>query len=128
MYRRPYRVAPAVVFHQPAILPGRRHALRSGRPRRRDQGGGNFAPYTTYDTLTALSVNGMIDAVVTKGDVSMLSQIQQIQDQRLKDTGGEMDMLNGPGYLVVGPGLGGRTQPRHQHWIHPDLPLTRSRP
>jgi hypothetical protein len=76
-----------------------------------DQGGGNFAAYTTYDTLTALSVNGLIDAVVNRGDVAALAQIQQIQDQRLKVTGGQMAMLNGLAYLVGGQDFEGEYNP-----------------
>ena len=76
-----------------------------------DQGGGNFAGYTTYDTLTALSVDGMIDAVINKGDVAARSQIQQISDQRLKVTGGEMDVLNGLTYLVLGQDFEGEYNP-----------------
>lgn len=76
-----------------------------------DQGGGNFADYTTYDTLTALSVDGMIRAVVGGGDVAAMSQIQQIQDPRLTDTGGEMSMLGGLTYLVLGQVFEGEYDP-----------------
>lgn len=67
-----------------------------------DLGGGNFGDYTTYDTLTALSVNGMINAVVNNGNVAALSQLQQIHDSRLQVTGGEMQMLGTQAFLVVG--------------------------
>ncbi len=76
-----------------------------------DEGGGNFANYVTYDTLTALSVNGLITAVVNHGDVAALSQIQQIQDQRLQVTGGEMAMLNNLAYLVLGQDFQGQYTP-----------------
>ncbi len=76
-----------------------------------DQGGGNYSDYSTYDALTALNVNGMITAVVNKGDVAALSQIQQIQDPRLTDTGGEMSMLNGLAYLVLGQIFEGEYDP-----------------
>jgi len=73
--------------------------------------GGTFANYTTYDTLTALSIDGMINAVVNRGDIAALSQIQQIQDPRLTDTGGEMAMLNGLTYLVLGQDFQGEYDP-----------------
>ena len=76
-----------------------------------NEGNNTYANYTTYDSLTALSVNGMINAVVTKGDVAALSQIQQIQDPRLRVTGGEMKMLNGLAYLVVGQDFEGQYNP-----------------
>ena len=76
-----------------------------------DQGGGSFANYTTYGTLTALSVNGLIGAVVNKGDVAALSQIQQIDGQPFKVTGGEMAALNGLTYMVVGQDFEGEYNP-----------------
>jgi len=76
-----------------------------------DHGSGQFANYTTYDTLTALSVDGLIKAVITNGDVAALSQIQQIQDQRLKVTGGEMQILGGVAFLVVGQDFEGQYNP-----------------
>jgi len=76
-----------------------------------DQGSGQFANYTTYDTLTALSVDGLIKAVVTNGDAAALSQIQQIQDQQLKVTGGEMQMLGNTAFLVVGQDFEGQYNP-----------------
>ncbi len=73
-----------------------------------DLGGGTFAPnYTTYDTLTALSVNGLITAVVDGGSVTTQSQLQQIQDARLQVTGGEMQMLGGQAFLVLGQNFQG---------------------
>jgi hypothetical protein len=67
-----------------------------------DQGGGNFGAYTTYNTLTALSVDGLINAVVNGGDVAALSQIQQIQDSRLQVTGGAMQLIGNQAFLVLG--------------------------
>ena len=45
-----------------------------------DLGGGTFvdANYETYDTLTVLSVDGLIKAVVDGGSVTALSKMQQI--------------------------------------------------
>jgi hypothetical protein len=67
-----------------------------------DLGNNTFGTYTTYDTLTALSVNGMINAIVNNGDVAALSQLQQIHDSRLQVTGGEMKMLGTQALIVVG--------------------------
>lgn len=67
-----------------------------------DLGNNTFADYTTYDTLTALSVDGLINAVVNNGDVLALSQLQQVHDSRLQVTGGEMKMLGTQALLVVG--------------------------
>jgi hypothetical protein len=76
-----------------------------------DLGGGTFAPYTTYNTLTALKVSGMIQAVVTRGNVAALCQIQQIHDPRLKVTGGEMEPLGNLVYLTVGQDFEGEYNP-----------------
>jgi hypothetical protein len=76
-----------------------------------DLGGGQFASYTTYDTLTALSVNGLIQAVINQGDVAGLSQIQQIHDPHFKITGGEMAMLGNQAFLVVGQDFEGEYNP-----------------
>lgn len=70
-----------------------------------------FANYTTYDTLTALSVDGMINAVINGGSVASLSQIQQTSDPKFKVTGGELSMLNGLAYLVVGQTFEGQYNP-----------------
>ena len=76
-----------------------------------DLGGNNFANYTTYDTLTALNVDGMISAVVNYGDVAAQAQIQQIQNPVFKVTGGEMSMLGGLMYLVGGQDFEGQYNP-----------------
>ena len=68
----------------------------------------NFGSYITNDSLTALSVNGMINAVVNGGDLLALSKIQQIHDSRLQDTGGEMQMLGTQAFLVVGQDFEGQ--------------------
>jgi len=72
-----------------------------------DLGGGNFGNYTTYPTLTALNVDGLINAVVTSGDVAVLSQIQQIQGSAFQVTGGEMQMIGNQAFLVLGQNFQG---------------------
>ena len=67
-----------------------------------EQVGGTFGSYTTYDTLTALSIDGLISAVVNGVGAAALSGIQQIQDPRLQVTGGAMQMLGSQAYLVLG--------------------------
>ncbi len=67
-----------------------------------DQVGGTFGSYTTYDTLTALSVDGLISAVVNGAGAAALSGIQQIQDPRLQVTGGAMQLLGSQAFLVLG--------------------------
>ena len=44
--------------------------------------------FTTYDTLTALNIRGMINAVIKGGDVAKASAIRQISDPRFQVTGG----------------------------------------
>ena len=56
--------------------------------------------YTTYDTLTAMSVRGVIHAVIGGGDVA--SQIRQIRDPRLRVTGGQMATIGARTSLVFG--------------------------
>ena len=56
--------------------------------------------FTTYDTLSAISVSGLINAVIKNGNVA--SQVKQIQDSRLQVTGGEMNTIGNRTYLVVG--------------------------
>ena len=67
-----------------------------------EQLGGTFGSYTTYDTLTALSVDGLIAAVVNGAGAAALSGIQQIQDPRLQVTGGAMQLLGSQALLVLG--------------------------
>ncbi|WP_145951954.1 hypothetical protein [Paludisphaera borealis] len=56
--------------------------------------------FVTYDTLSAISVSGLIDAVVNNGDVA--AQVKQISDPRLAVTGGDMNAINGRTFLVFG--------------------------
>ena len=58
--------------------------------------------FTTYDTLTALSVSGLAEAVINGGDVTTLAGIRQISDPRLGVAGGGIAELNGRTYLVFG--------------------------
>lgn len=58
--------------------------------------------FTTYGTLTALSLKGLARAVISGGDVASLARIRQLSDPRLAVTGGDMAVLNGRTYLVFG--------------------------
>ena len=58
--------------------------------------------FTTYDTLTALSIKGLAQAVIDGGDVATLAKIRQMSDPRLAVTGGGMANLSGRTYLVFG--------------------------
>lgn len=58
--------------------------------------------FTTYNTLTALSIAGLAQAVITGADVAALANIRQMSDSRLAVTGGGMAALNGRTYLVFG--------------------------
>jgi hypothetical protein len=58
--------------------------------------------FSTYGTLTALSIKGLAQAVINGGDVARLARIRQMSDARLAVTGGDMASLNGRTYLVFG--------------------------
>lgn len=58
--------------------------------------------FTTYGTMTALSINGLIQAVVGGGDAATLARIRQMSDPRFAVSGGDMELLNGRTYLVFG--------------------------
>lgn len=58
--------------------------------------------FTTYGTLTALSLKGLAEAVINGGDVASLARIRQMSASRLAVTGGDMAALNGRTYLVFG--------------------------
>jgi hypothetical protein len=58
--------------------------------------------FTTYGTLTGLSIKGLIQAVITGGDVARPARIRQMSDSRLAVTGGGMAALNGRTHLVFG--------------------------
>jgi hypothetical protein len=62
--------------------------------------------FTTYDTLTSLSVKGLIDAVVSGGGIAR-AKIRQIASPRFQVTGGEMDAIGGRTYLVFGQNFEG---------------------
>ena len=63
--------------------------------------------YTTYDTLTSMSVSGMINAVINGGDVAHQSAIRQISDPRLEVTGGDLSMICGRAFLIFGQNFQG---------------------
>ena len=79
--------------------------------------------FTTYDTLTALSISGMINAVINGGDVAKGSAIRQISDPRLAVTGGDMATMGGRTYLVFGQDFQGGYIPFTDRptKLHPDL-------
>ncbi|MFM9011026.1 MAG: hypothetical protein ACKON8_09190 [Planctomycetota bacterium] len=58
--------------------------------------------FTTYGTLTALSIKGLAQAVINGGNVASLARIRQMSDSRLAVTGGDMATLNGRTYLAFG--------------------------
>lgn len=65
--------------------------------------------FTTFDTLTSISVSGLINAVVTGGDVA--SQVRQVQDPRLRVTGGEIAPIGHRSILVFGQDFEGGYNP-----------------
>jgi len=60
--------------------------------------------YTTYDTLTALSVSGLAEAVINgdAADLSTLANIRQISDPRMGTAGGVLTMLGNRAILTFG--------------------------
>ena len=60
--------------------------------------------FKTYDTLTALSLSGLAEAVINgdADELSTLADIRQISDPRLSVSGGGMLLLNGRSFLVGG--------------------------
>jgi hypothetical protein len=58
--------------------------------------------FKTYDTLTALSISGLAQAVIDGGDVAKMAKIRQMSDPRLGVAGGAMEALNGRTYLAFG--------------------------
>jgi len=58
--------------------------------------------YTTYSTLTGLSIKGLAQAVINGSDVARLARIRQMSDSRVAVTGGDMAALNGRTYLAFG--------------------------
>jgi hypothetical protein len=65
--------------------------------------------YTTYDTLTALSVSGLAEAVINgnAADLSTLANIRQISDPRMGMTGGVLTMVDGRAILTFGQNFQG---------------------
>ncbi len=64
---------------------------------------------TTFDTLSAINVPGLIRSVVHGGNIA--AQVRQVQDPRLQVTGGQMDALGGRDYLVMGQSFVGDYSP-----------------
>ena len=58
--------------------------------------------FTTYGTLTGLSIKGLIRAVINGGSVAKPARIRQLSDARVAVTGGSMAALNGRTYLAFG--------------------------
>ena len=58
--------------------------------------------FTTYGTLTGLSIKGLVRAVIHGGDVAGPARIRQRSDSRVAVTGGGMAALNGRTYLAFG--------------------------
>jgi hypothetical protein len=58
--------------------------------------------FTTYGTLTGLSITGLIRAVINGGNVARPAKIRQLSDSRVAVTGGGMKALNGRTYLAFG--------------------------
>ncbi|MDR3632971.1 MAG: hypothetical protein P4L84_03990 [Isosphaeraceae bacterium] len=72
-------------------------------------GGYSFDPvsgqFTTYDALSAISVSGLINAVVNHGAIG--AQVKQIQDPRLAVAGGQFAPVGNRAYLVFGQNFEG---------------------
>ena len=86
-------------------------------------GGYSFDPavnqFRTYDTLSSIGVSGLIDAVISGGDVA--AQVRQSRDPRLAVTGGQMDTIDGRTYLVFGQNFqGGYSFPATATQIYTD--------
>jgi len=59
--------------------------------------------FTTYDTLTAVDLAGVVDWVKNSGSATPLSSsVRQTSDATLKVTGGDMELVNGRAHLVFG--------------------------
>lgn len=72
-----------------------------------DSVGDNF---TTYNTLTALDLAGVVDWVQT-GTGSLASSVRQTSDPGLKVTGGELDLVGGKAFLTFGQDFEGGYTP-----------------
>ena len=58
--------------------------------------------YTTYDTLSAINISGLANAVMNGGNVAAGARIRQISDPRFEVTGGVMAPLGNRTDLVFG--------------------------
>ncbi len=66
--------------------------------------------FTTYNTLTALDLPGVVDWV-KNGSSSLASQVRQTTDAAVQVTGGRMDMVNGKTLLSFGQDFEGPYTP-----------------
>jgi hypothetical protein len=64
---------------------------------------------TTFDTLTAINLPGLMRSVVHGGNIA--AQVRQVHDPRLEVTGGQMDALGRRDYLVMGQSFIGDYSP-----------------
>ena len=58
--------------------------------------------FTTYDTLSALNIKGMVSAVINGGNFAKKAAIRQISNPRFQITGGDMTTIGGRTYVVFG--------------------------
>ncbi len=72
-----------------------------------DSGINNF---TTYDTLTALDLSGVVDWV-QHGTGTLAASVRQTSDPALQVTGGSMNLVNGRALLVFGQDFQGPYTP-----------------
>lgn len=66
--------------------------------------------FTTYNTLTALDLPGVVDWV-KNGSSSLASQVRQTTDSTVQVTGGRMDLVNGKTFLSFGQDFEGPYTP-----------------
>jgi hypothetical protein len=74
-----------------------------------DQITASYTSFTTWDTLTSLSISGLTNALLhptldAQGRIEVMAkaQLQQISDPRFQVTGVEMNTIGGTTYLVIG--------------------------
>jgi hypothetical protein len=65
--------------------------------------------HVTYPNLTAINVNGLVNAVINNSSIA--SYFRQITDQNLANTGGQLGYLDSVFYLVGGQRFDGRYNP-----------------
>ena len=62
--------------------------------------------FVTFNTLTAIHVQGMMNAIMN--NQSLRPHLRQLQDERLRVTGGEMRRMGGVAYLFFGHNFDGQ--------------------